>query len=447
MNDKAFHVTQESELPKLYFDGGKYWRPDTEGNFVAMGADDVTVYLKRLYVPTKQPSTTFQFLTLDELVRSDAQTHRFVEYAGPLAGHRPGLFETSDGRKILVTRGPKVPPAVRGDWTTLWEFFVQLLGEDQATWFLYWLKAAREDLLASNWRKWHASQLVVLAGEGGSGKGMLHHVVTEFLGGRAAKPYRYMVEKTDFNGDLGKCESWVMEDEVPQRDMRSRRAFGTKIKEATVNQSISIHPKGKEAFTVPIYRRTTASVNDEAENLCFLPPWDNSIEDKIALLATSPRSHVTCLTEDRERNLKITVGCLPALCWYLDCELRIPDDWKSARYQVRAYHNPGLLAKIVELEPQTRLLELIDEIFFPDEGRQDAPHGCLRVTAAELERKLRASEFSQAVASLLGFSSACGTYLGRLAAKHPERIDRKKSGNVVTWEIQPPPQPGEVGLN
>ena len=80
----------------------------------------------------------------------------------------------------------------------------------------------------------------------------------------------------------------MIADEVPFQDIKSRRVFGSKIKDVTVNYIHTCH--GKYANAVPLKPcwRLTISVNDEEENLAMLPPLDASIKDKIMLFKVAP---------------------------------------------------------------------------------------------------------------------------------------------------------------
>ena len=60
--------------------------------------------------------------------------------------------------------------------------------------------------------------------------------------------------------------------------------------------------------------------------------------------------------------------------------------------------------------------------------------------AEALEKQLTGGDGGNAYAArrLLGFRTACGTYLGRLAGKHPERVTRRTLEGHTVWTIEPP---------
>ena len=105
------------------------------------------------------------------------------------------------------------------------------------------------------------------------------------LGGRAAKPTEYMSGRTPFNADLFAAEHLMIEDEYGSTDLRTRREFGARIKDITVNDVQSCHAKNRwQAISLRPFWRLSISLNDEPENLMVLPPVDESLSDKLMLL-------------------------------------------------------------------------------------------------------------------------------------------------------------------
>jgi hypothetical protein len=361
------------------------------------------------------------------------QTECSVDYAGPLAGHRCGLYRTRAGGRVLVTSEPnlEVFEVPKSDKITLPQHWDRFLSElfspdpEQIPYVMAWLKCARESLLQQDWRP---GQTLVLAGPSGSGKSFFQHLITEFLGGRGADPYRYMMGLTSFNADLSKAEHLLIEDRAASTDIRTRRRFGTMIKEFTVCMEMSIHPKGREAVVLPVYHRLTISVNDEAENVMLIPPLDDSLLDKLSLF----RCGYAQLSEDRKENWDNLTKEIPMLAAWLH-RWRVPKNMVDPRYGVRAYQNRTLFDLLSELSPEQRLANLIDEVLFVKEI------GPWTGTAEQLEQTLYRSAFSFQVEKLLHFSSACGVYLARLALKWPSRFEARKTGDHKTrWIIRAP---------
>lgn len=417
--------------PTIYFDANSsnYWMELVPGRFTELAEKDVKrhLMLKGIHVNLKDDIG----LTEGGRIFAQCQVRRCCEYAGPLAGHKVGSFKTSDGRLVLVT-SPSTPiEPKRGPCDRLERFLGELLGDEQSVFFLAWLKVGYESQIDGDFKP---GQLLALFGKSGCGKSLLQSLITEFFGGRSAKPYSFMIGDTKFNSDLAKAEHLMIEDENASHDIRSRRKFGTSIKEFTVNKEMRIHGKGLEAITLPTFKRLTSSGNSEAENLMILPPMDDSILDKIILFKCGP----TTLSNDRKKNWKQLAGELPQLAHHL-LQMKIPKAMQDARFGVRAYHNPELMEILNAVSPEHRLLSLIDEILWT--GKPDAAEiDQHRLTAEQLEQKLRNSTFGFAVEKLLYFSSACGVYLARLASKYPDRFEQRKTQGKTVWLIQRPKQ-------
>ena len=409
--------------PLLYYDAsGAYWVEACAGNYLQVDKSSAKLHLRAGGLSKDEYVGNLNQLENALLL---AQKERSLDYAGPLSGHAPGVFRTSDGRRALVTSGTRIIKAEPGEFPAFHKFTFELLGAVQQERLFGWLKAARDAQAAGDFRP---GQLLALAGPSGCGKSLLQALIGEWLGGRTAKPFRYMMGETPFNGDLAGAEHWCIEDENSSTDMRQRRRFGAALKEAVVNREFSIHPKNKQAFTLPTFRRVTLSTNDEEENLAILPPLDGSMLDKIMLLKCSPAKVGT----NRKATWSKLTGELPALAAELD-GWKIPKRIQDSRYGVEAFHHPDLIECLTSLSPEERLRNLIDSVLFAN--RREPWKG----SSAELERDLRNSSFGFAVDKLLSWSGACGVFLARLANIYPARITRHRDACGVHWTIGKPP--------
>lgn len=359
----------------------------------------------------------------------EIQHERDVHFAGPLAGFAVGEATTA-GSRVLVTRGPAVIKAGPGECPTLLRFFRELFA-DQVQYVFGWMKAGLASLRAGP--PWRPGQMLALAGPAGAGKSLFQSIVTELFGGRVAKPYRYLIGETAFNSELFGAEHLAIEDEAASTDLRTRRHFGSQLKNLIVNEVQSFHAKGRQALGLTPFWRVTVTLNDEAENLMVLPPLDDSLIDKILLLkAGMPHFPFDSegLKERREFREKLTAE-LPAFLTFL-AGFRIPDKLKDKRYGVRAYQHPDLLRELESLAPEYRLLAMLDQsgIWFADVH-------CWVGTALALETELRKEDKTREGERVFTFSSACGVYLGRLARRFPDRFTSERgSGNTTVWTIK-----------
>lgn len=421
------------KIPELFFDCDtkQYWLP-INGRFRQVDKKDASLHL--IHAGFQDPDRVVDGIKAIDRAYLTAQIDRAVEYAGPLAGHKTGLFTTQSGEKVLVTSEAKPIEAKEGSLKNWEPFLTQLLPDGQWQRFVVWLKFARRSQRRGDMQP---GQCLAVLGEPGSGKSWLQQQITNILGGRQCDPYDYMVGKTNFNADLAKAEHWLMEDAVPQISTNARREFGERIKQATVNTFVRIHGKGKEARMYPLFRRMTLTSNAEEENVMRLPPLDVSIVDKLTILKCGK----AMLSADWEENKRNFQSELPALAHFVDT-FPVPKAWRDDRFGVKAWQHPAVVEILDESSPEHRLMNLIDNIVFKtrdeDTGKKIERPDVVNVTADELERRLRSSAFCFQVEKLLYFSTACGVYLGRLAVQHPSRFEARKLNGKTKWIIRAP---------
>jgi hypothetical protein len=203
-----------------------------------------------------------------------------------------------------------------------------MLDAEQLPFFLGWIKVAIESLYNSKSR---VGQALVLAGPPDSGKSITQGLITLLLGGRAAKPHRYMSGLTPFNSELIGCEHLMIEDEEASTDIRARRNFGSKIKEICANTNQSCHAKFRSAITLTPFWRLSISVNSETENLMILPPIDEHLQDKFIILeAEKHKMPMPTVTNDqREAFINALRAELPHFLAFLFA-WKIPENLNQA---------------------------------------------------------------------------------------------------------------------
>jgi hypothetical protein len=420
------------KLPLAYYDTAKkdYWILDELEEWIAVSEASLKRQLRgRGYAARIEKDETIS--KVDQAINT-IQLRFGVSYAGPLAGHQKGLAHVC-GHRILVKDSPKLVEPLPGNYAVLFAFLQNLFGTVQLPYFLGWLKIAYESLREGHNRP---GQLLVLAGERNSGKSLLQKLITEALGGRAAKPYRYMSGATEFNGELFGAEHLIIEDEVASTSISARRNFGAKIKDFTVNEVQSCHAKNRQALSLTPFWRVSLSVNEEPENLMVLPPLDDSLEDKVMLLRVAKVALPMPTSTKRERDefWETLLRGLPGLLAHIT-QWEIPQEIRSERFGICHFHNPELLKALDELTPEAKLLALIDACF--RDGPLDAAgfYG----TSEKLRSHLCAHPLHEHDArKLLDWHTATGTYLARLANKHPDRVTYERTETERRWRITPP---------
>ena len=276
-------ISPEAKLGEVYFDhaAGCYWVQNSRGDWIRINMADLMRRLKAAgFRPRCEPGAAASEV-YQKII--EIQNEHDVAYAGSLAGYRKGITEVC-GKRLLITDEPKLIETREQPWPTIQKLLKNLFRSgkcDQRPQLFGWLKVAVNSVSSGVWQP---GQALVLAGERQCGKSLLQSIITVVLGGRTAKPYRYMSGATDFNGELFGAEHLTIEDELSSRYINARRAFGTQIKQFTVNQVQSHHGKHRQAISLTPIWRLSISVNDEPENLLILPPIDESMRDKLMLL-------------------------------------------------------------------------------------------------------------------------------------------------------------------
>jgi len=224
----------------------------------------------------------------------------------------------------------------------------------------------------------------------------------------------------------------MVADEVPFSDMRSRRQFGTKIKDISMNSLQTCHGKFQKAVHLKPCWRLTVSLNDEPENLVMLPFLDASIKDKIMLFKIrAAKMPMPCNSpQDRESFWRALLKELPGFLEFVE-SFDIPDELHDSRFSIAAFQHRELLEILGELSPEIRLLELIDSTLM-------VGGNAWRGTLSELEAFLLGDQtYGRQIEKLLYFPTALRTYMRRLRKNSPHRVDTARSNNKIFWTIKP----------
>lgn len=428
-NYKSLEGIAYDQASKQYFclrPDGSYWSSMTEGVVR-------TLLAHRGFNPAKgrgnQPSE------VDDKI-SELQGNS-VSYAGELAGHNKGIYVGSTD-SVLVTNSARLPVPEEGDWSTIRALLTALFNSEEALGYFYgWLKTAFETRMAGEFTP---GQACVFAGPAGCGKSLIQtKIITPLLGGRACKPMQFLTGKTTFNKDLTKAEHWMMEDEKSESDIRGRRAFGTNIKEVTVNRLHRLHAKGRDAqLSLPLFVRLTISLNDEGENLAVLPPLDESVKDKLMLFKMHKGFPFTSDGPEQNREFNETLlREVPRFAWWLVNKWVIHPELKDPRFGIKAYGDKDIVEVLEQAAPEYTLLDMLDLTYFSG-GRAEVQS----FKASELRRELQdqASPVMFEARNVLRTVQNCADYLSRLAHKEPRRVVKQGTGKGrgYTWMIHPP---------
>ncbi len=434
-------------FPEVYYDpqGKTYFMRNERGYFISFAIADIRSELKEQGHSDKVLDGE-RVSPIDKFLNRVRRCHD-VDYAGPLAGYQAGIYSFQN-RRVLVTEGPHFIEPMEGSWSTLEAVIRGLLVPDEEPswgdpetqlWYFYsWLKVAITTLRAGKRRP---GQVLVIAGPRCCGKSFLQNVITLLFGGRSGKPYQFLAGLTQFNSDLFTGEHLMIEDEAADHDHRVRRKLGAMLKGLVANETQRCHPKNRPALMLSPFWRVSITLNDEPEDVMVLPPVDEGLADKLMLFRAF-KKEMPMPTETTEQwstfNALIHVELPHFLHWLINT-WQIPAGMRSHRFGVGHFHNPEILEMMASLSSEEKLLELIDARLFhkdsesslwvPWEGK-----------SSELELELTAASASTSYEArrLLYFNSACGSFLGRLAQRHPERVSKRICEGYTIWKINPP---------
>lgn len=417
--------------PEAYYDfnKGKYWFQNDRGEWVFYPQSALRTFLIDHGI--------FAGMREGEVMSDvDRQIMRYqrsndIFWGGILAGYEAGLHEVCNTR-ILVTRGPKLIKPAAGKWPTLKRFFSELLGKQSLT-FYAWLKAALDSLRAGP--EFRPGQALVIAGGHGDGKSLCQNLITELLGNRSAKPFRYIKGRTEFNNELFASEHLMVEDEQSSTDPRARSAVGAALKNMLVGETQSFHPKGRDAITLRPFWRITITLNDNAEDLLVLPPMRKSLAEKFILFKSSPAKmpYADGDLAGRKAFREKLSREMPAFLHWLR-RWRVPAKLSDKRYGVATYHNPEIWDKLYSLNPETHLLEIIDEVWI-----WDADTHYWVGTASALQTLLTEKKRSKIAEQLLYWHGACGSLLAKIEERCSETVKSTgRKDHAVVWSIARP---------
>ncbi|MGA1753665.1 MAG: hypothetical protein ACO395_09980, partial [Pontimonas sp.] len=349
-----------TRLPfEVYHAQGSYYVKNNRGAWYKINLMDLQRKLKSFGYDSKIDKKEGGLLSHQDRAILAIQDQCTIDTVGPLAGYSAGLVEVKHNLHLVTSSAPPLK-AELGPWPTLERFFRALLDDEQRTYFFSWLHVARKNVLTPT--TWMAGQMVVLAGAAGTGKTLCQErVITPLLGG-SADPFQYITGLTSFNSDLIAAPHLSMGDPPLQPDNRTKRMFGSNLKNMAVNSEQRFHGKGQNAVSVYPKWRISLSCNMEASEFAGLPNLDDSVKEKLMLFKVMPGGVPANVAND-DFNDAITAE-LPAFAHYID-NWRVPEELYERRFQVKSYLHPDLEKLIRAHDPAERFwVALQSELFY-----------------------------------------------------------------------------------
>lgn len=361
-------------------------------------------------------------------------TRRQVTVVDKLSGMGEGYHHLGNGAgEYLALRGPVFPTEVEGEAPTIMRYLKELSGYEadcgqQFEKLMDWLADAYRCRKDVNRRQHRA---LLLAGPRNCGKGVFTKtLLPDLLGGRdrATNAAKYLLGKTEFNGEWAKADLLYVDDAVGDGRMSTKIQTADAIKSVVAGDGIqSIHAKGITAVDMPVWWRLVICLNDTEEVLATLPPLIDGFDDKFIMIQCDG----TMLGGDGDKShiiqaIKSEVGQFARILAtreIRDYDGRGPKSWIA----------PSLRDKLLATSPETELLDLLirarDNGLFDERGELIKPSECSR----DKLHHLLARNAHGTYTNLCRTARTLGTYLRRME-QHGWVTTRMKDGYTVwSW--------------
>lgn len=362
-----------------------------------------------------------------------------VQWHGAIAGHRQGLATDSNNLPILITSEAKIPQPSTGEAPTITEIISGAFADPTATTvFMSWLSGRYR---AVRGHVHIPSPMLVLAGEINSGKSLLAWIIAETLGGRTANPYAAWSGGMLWNDDLVGAETMLVDDCIGSTDIRSRRNFGAAFKEAIYPHVIQLRKRNHSSIAVRPVWAVVVCCNDTPESLQIIPPLDNDLADKVALLhVIGVKLPVDTSTPEGRAELQALIRSeLPAFAQQL-MDWQTPEELHDSRSGIKAWRDPILTDAVDAHSPQRRLEDLLEAALTHMGLWGDLPRD---MTAADIQGRLEDSQspVRDQARQLCTWHGAMGSALAKLARSGSDYVTL--SGNTIPgkplrYTVHPP---------
>ncbi|MFC7335754.1 primase-helicase family protein [Haloferula chungangensis] len=370
---------------------------------------------------------------------ADAEIDNAVDWSGSIAGHKRGIVR-KNGLSLLVTSEPTLPEPAPGAFPTISGIIRDAFPENEARIiFSGWLAGA---IRAVRYGIHQAAPLLVMAGTVNTGKSLLAWITAQLLGGRVGHPFTAWSGTLPWNDDLVGAELLLIDDSVGTTDIRKRKEFGARFKEAIYGGEVQVNRRNVSAISLRPVWRVMVCCNDTPESLAIIPPIDDDLDDKVILLRvnkiTVPPG--TSTPEGKLSFQKEIRAELPAFTAWLE-GMTIPDALADSRAGVRAWRDAELEEALGNIAEESRLEDLLrialDRGAFnlsPGESRE-VPACDIEATLCDADSPVR----SQANSLLSKHYSISGKLLGKLARQGSEIIQKSKAKTAIQrWIVSRP---------
>lgn len=364
-----------------------------------------------------------------------------VAFAGALAGYPAGIHETG-GIRFLVTDSPAFITPKPGKCDTI-RLLVESLFFDaaaapdeqhrQIVYFYLWASESFAEfyrrIAEHETDKFRHCPALAIFGPRLCGKSVLIDLIlTPLFGGRKADPMNYLREPK-FNSELFAASLLTLDDKGTSANLAERRQRGEGIKDLIWKAEQRMEGKGVDAVNLRPFWRLVIAGNDDDAGLQVCPALSPSLEDKLLILLVQQAEGLQSTNEERDAWAERIRAELPAFASYL-LAWRPPEGIAlDPRTRVAIFQHPKIVSALRELQPEMRLLELIDT--FDLVG--DAP--LWEGQAMEFEKAMRAKDSEGMLNKIFTGLSTTGRMLAELERIRPDRVKRTDRDGRSHWRI------------
>lgn len=395
----------------LYYDGGGRWFGPSLNGYAMMKDSQAASYCASYgFSKSDKESNRMGIKPVDRAMLWLKQ-NRVVAYAGPLAGYPAGVHQCG-ADKILVTEGTKIIQPAKGKCDKILSLITSMLQDDRRdgppqTVVFYTLLAARYNTLLERITNpaggsYRFCPALAIVGPKKCGKSALIDLVLKPLfGGRTADPTSFLNEPK-FNKDLFISPLLVMDDKGSPPAIAVRRQRGENLKDLIWKEEQRMEGKGMDAIPLRPIRWLVMACNTEDSALQILPTLTDSLSDKIIHLLCREAEWLPSTHQEQDQWVKDLRDELPAFAWFLKNYKPSKKHELDQRSRVILFHHPAITDKLRAMQPEMKLLGLIDHYKLASEPLE----GFWKGTATEFDAAMRKADEGH------------GAYLGMFASPH-----------------------------
>ena len=449
---RAGAVTIENEdvlraVPLFYYaERGQWFSADGRGNFTKISDSQAKSYVA-LYGYNKSIKDS-DGNTKAERAMLWLMHNKKVAFAGAVAGYPAGVHE-SGGISFLVTESPVVIEPKIGKCATIRQLiesqFFDLTAEDphkQIVCFYLWasesFRAFYGRISESDTNNFRHCPALVIFGPRGCGKtALIDLILAPLFGGKKADPMNYLRDPK-FNKDLFGASLLNLDDKGASANLAERRQRGEGIKDLIWKPEQRMEGKGADAVNLRPFWRLVIAGNDDDGGLQVCPALTESLEDKLLILRAAQAEGLPTTHEENDEWAKQIRAELPAFAAYLLQWQRPEGVELDKRTRVARFWHPQIVSMLRELQPEMRLLELIDTL-----GLVESPATLWEGKSSEFQNAMMKLDGQGLLDRVFVSGTSAGRMLSELSRVSPERVKRTDRDGVSHYRIFAAAQPKE----